>query len=194
MRYLTYTNVTATLALFVALGGTSYAAATLTGADVRNGTVTGSDLRSESVKGLDVDNDSLTGSDFRNGSLTTSDLDSLAGADFRPGQLAAGPAGPQGPAGTTQAPTRRAANLTIHPGSIEQVIASCLPGETAVGGGADYEGDPEFVAVVASHPLEADGSTPEDGDRPAKWVVTVRSHFFTLGDRLLTTYVLCANA
>ena len=31
-----YANVTATLALFVALGGSAYAAATVTGRDVRN--------------------------------------------------------------------------------------------------------------------------------------------------------------
>ena len=41
--------MTATIALFVALGGTSYAAVTLTGANIRNGTVTGVDLKNESV-------------------------------------------------------------------------------------------------------------------------------------------------
>jgi hypothetical protein len=119
---LSYTNVTATLALFLALGGTSYAAATLTGADVRNGTVTGADLRSQSVKGRDIDNGSLTGSDLRNGSLTTSDLASLA-ADFTAGQL---PAGPQGPPGTTKVLTRRRAEVPLRSGDARDLIASCL--------------------------------------------------------------------
>jgi hypothetical protein len=42
---LTYANVVATLALFVALGGSSYAALTITGADVRNGSLTQRDLK-----------------------------------------------------------------------------------------------------------------------------------------------------
>ena len=39
-----YAGVTATLALFVALGGSSDAALTMSGKDIRNGTVTSSDL------------------------------------------------------------------------------------------------------------------------------------------------------
>ena len=39
-----YGSVTATLALCAALGGTSYAAITVTGADVRNGSLTGKDI------------------------------------------------------------------------------------------------------------------------------------------------------
>ncbi len=39
-----YANVTATLALFLALGGTSYAAISITGSNVQNGTLTGSRL------------------------------------------------------------------------------------------------------------------------------------------------------
>jgi Collagen triple helix repeat (20 copies) len=81
----------ATLALFVALGGSSYAAITITGGNVRNGTLTGKDLKNESVKGADIDNGSLTARDVKNGSLLAT--------DFRSGQLPTGPAGPQGPAG-----------------------------------------------------------------------------------------------
>src|SRR4051794_8530272 len=70
-RHLSYANVTATLALFVALGGSSYAAAKLTGRDIKDGT--------------------LTGSDVRNGSLRA--------ADFRARDLPRGPQGPPGPKG-----------------------------------------------------------------------------------------------
>lgn len=51
---LSYSNVMATLAVFVALGGTSYAAAKLTGADIRNGTLTGKDVRDGSLTGKDL--------------------------------------------------------------------------------------------------------------------------------------------
>jgi len=56
--------VIASLALIIALGGTSYAAVTITGANVRNNSLTG----------IDVKSSSLTGSDVKNGSLTAKDL------------------------------------------------------------------------------------------------------------------------
>src|SRR5688572_25420853 len=45
-----YANVASTLALVVALSGTAYAAATITGADVKNNTLTSKDVRSLSMK------------------------------------------------------------------------------------------------------------------------------------------------
>jgi hypothetical protein len=48
---LTYANVVATLALFVALGGSSYAALTITGRDVRNGSLTYRDLEKNTLGG-----------------------------------------------------------------------------------------------------------------------------------------------
>jgi hypothetical protein len=50
-RRLTYANVMATLAVFIALGGSSYAALTVTGRDVRNGSLTFRDLRRDSLGG-----------------------------------------------------------------------------------------------------------------------------------------------
>jgi hypothetical protein len=78
---LSYANVVATLALFVALGGSSYAALTITSRDVKNNSLTGADVK----------NSSLTGSDIKEQSLRPS--------DFRAGDLPPGPAGPAGPPG-----------------------------------------------------------------------------------------------
>jgi hypothetical protein len=50
-RKLTYANVVATLALFIALGGSSFAALQLTGRDIRDRSLSGHDLRSNSVGG-----------------------------------------------------------------------------------------------------------------------------------------------
>jgi hypothetical protein len=50
-RRLTYANLMATLAVFIALGGSSYAALTVTGRDVKNGSLTFRDLRRESLGG-----------------------------------------------------------------------------------------------------------------------------------------------
>lgn len=48
---LTYANVVATLALFVALGGSSYAAIKVTGRDVKNGSLTWRDLKRNTLGG-----------------------------------------------------------------------------------------------------------------------------------------------
>ncbi len=49
-RHLTYSNVIATLALFIALGGTSYAAVKITSRNVVDGSLTGKDLKKRSVQ------------------------------------------------------------------------------------------------------------------------------------------------
>ena len=51
---LSYANVVATLALFVALGGTSYAALSITSKDVKNRSLKGGDLRLNTVTGKEI--------------------------------------------------------------------------------------------------------------------------------------------
>ncbi|HYO96375.1 MAG TPA: hypothetical protein VER33_17780, partial [Polyangiaceae bacterium] len=113
---LTYANVMATTAVFIALGGTSYAALTITGKNVKNGSLSGADIR----------NSSITGSDVANGSLVT--------RDFKPGVLPAGPQGPPGPPGPKGAPapaatvagySGRATNVPV--GGYDMVISKDLP-------------------------------------------------------------------
>lgn len=48
---ITYANVVATLALFVALGGSAYAVSKITGAEVKDRSLTSRDLKSNSVNG-----------------------------------------------------------------------------------------------------------------------------------------------
>jgi hypothetical protein len=50
-RRVTYANVMATLAVFIALGGSSYAALTVTGRNVRNSSLTFRDLRRDTLGG-----------------------------------------------------------------------------------------------------------------------------------------------
>jgi hypothetical protein len=146
---ITYANVVATVALFAALGGSSYAAIAVTGSQVRDGSLTGRDVR----------NSSLTGKDVRN--------QSLLARDFKAGQL---PAGPQGPKGDTG--DRGPQGLQGEPGVagvagyeiVESIspansdnkfrIAKCPPGKVAVGGGAFLQGDfTGHVALDASLPI-----------------------------------------
>jgi hypothetical protein len=90
---LSYANVTATIALFLALGGASYAVATLPRnsvgpAQLRTNSVGASEIRREAVRSSEIDDRSVRLRD-----ISRSARNSLRGH--------AGPAGPQGPAGPT---------------------------------------------------------------------------------------------
>jgi hypothetical protein len=51
---LTYANVMATIAVFIALGGSSYAALTITGRDVKDASLTGKDLKRNTLGGTRI--------------------------------------------------------------------------------------------------------------------------------------------
>ena len=53
-KHLTYANVMATIAVFIALGGSSYAAITITGRDVKNGSLTSRDLKRNTLGGTRI--------------------------------------------------------------------------------------------------------------------------------------------
>jgi hypothetical protein len=76
-----YANVTATMALIVALGGSAYAANTVRSRDIKNG----------EVKRVDLANNAVTSGKVRNGTLLSK--------DFRRGQIPAGATGRTGPKG-----------------------------------------------------------------------------------------------
>lgn len=85
-------NVVGYLALFVALGGTAWAAATIGAEDIRrnavrskhikNGQVTTKDLRNGHVRAADVRAASLTGAKIADESLGSVDVGGLSGADI----------------------------------------------------------------------------------------------------------------
>jgi hypothetical protein len=80
---LTYANVTATLALFVALGGGAYAAATIDSGDVVDNSLRSVDVKDDTLKGRDIDDGTVGGTDVRDGTLGTKDVanGSLGGND-----------------------------------------------------------------------------------------------------------------
>jgi hypothetical protein len=80
-RHLTYANVTATLALLLAVGGgTAYAVDRINSHDIVNGSIRSVDLRNhKAVRGVDVQPNSLTGRQIKEGSLRTPGPVSLIG-------------------------------------------------------------------------------------------------------------------
>jgi hypothetical protein len=114
-RHLSYANVMASVAVFIALGGTGYAAAKVRTSDIASRAVTNAKLATNAV----------TSAKVRNGSLLA--------ADFAAGQLPAGPQGPQGvqgqtgaagPAGSARAYGHIRPNGTLVPGRASKGIAN----------------------------------------------------------------------
>ena len=205
--------IVASVALLVALGGTSYAASQLSGADIRDGSLTGADVRSRSLTEHDLKSGTLTGAAVRDGSLLAK--------DFRAGQLPAGPrgetgdagpagaSGPQGPKGDTgfTGPVGRA-GLQGPPGpqgiagasavQYEQspvyelpdgiqgfADVACPDGLVAVGGGAFVGGD-LGATINSSYPSAGDG-TGELG--VSGWTVVANNQ--TGASQQLQVYVVC---
>jgi hypothetical protein len=130
---LTYANVMATIAVFIALGGSSYAAITITGRNVKNS--------------------SLTGRDIKNSSLTTSDVKnrSLRAVDFKSKQLPAGPQGPKGDKGDTAQVIGTNVTGAIH-GDAGAVLAhSCTPANVDAAGA--QVGELPVIAFVGDTPV-----------------------------------------
>ena len=66
---LTYANVMSTVAVFVALGGTSYAVATIDSGDIRDNTVRSRDVRDRTLTGSDVRANRLGGGAVKESAL-----------------------------------------------------------------------------------------------------------------------------
>lgn len=88
------------LAIFLALGGSAYAALSVTGKDVKNG--------------------SLTGRDVRDGSIRAQDLHSKLRRASRPGPQ--GPPGPAGPPGAGEAIFTRVAEAAVGTGGKSEAV------------------------------------------------------------------------
>jgi hypothetical protein len=69
MPKLTYANVMSTLALFLALGGVSYAAISVGTAQIRNNSIRTQDLRNNQIRSRDIRNRTIVGRDVLTNTL-----------------------------------------------------------------------------------------------------------------------------
>jgi hypothetical protein len=162
---LTYANVVATLALFIAVGGAGAFAAT--------------QLPKNSVGTKQIKKNAVNSSKVANGSLLPSDL---KGQKFPQGPK--GDPGPQGEPGATKVVMRLGPITTtpFSPGSdLYGSRANCQPGERATGGGyldlsaSSGTGD---NAIQINRP-NSDGSglgtlQDEEGRSPIGWTIQLR--------------------
>jgi len=187
--HLSYANVMATVAVFVAFGGVSYAAITLP-----INSVGSKQIKKRAVKNSDLGKNAVTTGKVKNGSLLSK--------DFKAGQLPAGATGLQGPKGLkgdTGDPgtngTNGATNVTVvrkdfpvGAGATAAAYAECPAGQRATGGGiAGSNGGSPKDRIVQSGPTatSSDFSDTTTGTVPVRWF----GRYFNGGGGPITAYV-----
>jgi hypothetical protein len=160
----------ATAAVFIALGGSSYAALVVTGKNVKNSSLTGRDVKNSSLTTLDVKNRSL-----------------LA-ADFKPGQLPAGAQGARGETGLKGDPGvsgyQQVDDVSAYDStSPKSATAFCPAGTKVIGGGIYVNELSDSVATKTSVPLS-------DGDA---WGVDAYETPATAGSWSVDARAICAH-
>lgn len=150
-----YANVTSTIALVVALGGTTaYAANTISSGDINNGQVKSADIVTGQVKNADLAGNAVTSSKVRNGVLLAK--------DFKAGQLPAGATGATGAAGAKGDPEPF---VTTLPSGKTETGAYIMRGTAAAAGardGADISFSIPLAAAPTAHFIDIGGpAVPE---------------------------------
>jgi hypothetical protein len=151
---LTYSNVMASIAVFVALGGTSYAAMTLP-----RDSVGARQLKTDSVRTSELRARSVTTNEIRDKSVFISDLSDSARNALK------GAAGPAGPAGVSL-------RASLNSGGV-QVVGNAT-GSTSIGGGKysiTFERDVTGCTPAATLARNPGGTVEDPG--PGSIVVAI---------------------
>jgi len=117
-KSLTFSNVIACLALFIALGGSVYAANKISGKQIKTSSLPGNRIKPKTVPANRIKPNSLTGTQINEGTLTGVSAAALADVQYQ--------------AATAQLATG---------GRPTTVTANCPPGAYAIGGGATVAND-----------------------------------------------------
>jgi hypothetical protein len=187
-----HSTVAAYLALFIALGGTSYAAAK---------------LPKNSVGASQIKTSGVGSSEVKNGSLRK--------ADFKAADLPVGPAGAQGAKGDRGLQGERGldgavgnvgpatAHFAQHPtdlaaGTSATIQVFCPDGKQAIGGGIRGDAqDSEATTVTSSRPAGSAASTnpPADGGTFLGWRGTVQHNAGSAATGIRPEiWVICVDA
>ncbi|MGC1851401.1 MAG: hypothetical protein WA687_03050 [Solirubrobacterales bacterium] len=130
-KALSFSNVVACLALFVALGGSVYAAGKISGKEIKRSSLPGNRLKPKTVTARRIKPGTLTGRQIRPHSLTGNEINQKSLTEIS----AAGLANVQYEAVTVSLPTSGRPGTTA--------TANCPQGAYAIGGGATVSDDDE---------------------------------------------------
>jgi hypothetical protein len=147
-KLLSFSNVVACLALFIALGGSVYAAGKLSGKQIKVNSIPGNRVKAKSLTAKQVKPGSLTGVQIKAGSLPGDRIQagSLTGSQIDVGTLS----------GVTASKVSSiqyaSAGVALNGGFAgNSGIASCPPGTNVIGGGATVSNE-ELAFVNDSGP------------------------------------------
>ena len=189
----------ASIALFIALGGSSYAAVKL-----RANSVKSREIARNAVKSSEIARSAVGSSEVRNASLEPVDFarlptgprgerGSTGARGARGPQGDAGPTGPSGPAGADAATNLRvrlgdAANVTA--GTTATLQTLCSAGERAVSGGVSFQppAAASFADVTASYP-----NPSTESSTPTSWTVGVRNQAVNPAGIQFQSYAVCIS-
>ncbi len=174
-----HSTAVAYLALFAALGGSAYAAVTVTGSNIKDGTVTGKDVKNRSLGKSELSPravSSLSGQPGPQGEQGPAGPKGAIGPEGPAG--AQGPAGPVGPSGISGLQYMTSAGIAIPANSTASGTIDCPGGKKALGGGVSRTGD---GLIVDTAPL----------NEGTGWAGELRNR----GTGSVTMYVwaICAN-
>jgi hypothetical protein len=193
---LTYANVMATIAVFIALGGGAYALS------VPRNSVGAKQISRNAVGAAEITKGAVRSSEVKNSSLLA--------ADFKPGELLQGPAGPPGRDGVNG--VNGAANVTyrtaesepLNQGQYGRITVGCQAGERLIGGGAGFPyaigNSPtytEFTTLGTSapgiliNPQFHIARAIEEGETPNVWAAA--GYQGEANSRTLQVYAVCAT-
>jgi Collagen triple helix repeat (20 copies) len=199
-----HSTAVAYLALFAALGGSAYAAVTVTGNNIKDGTITGRDVKNRTLGTNKLSPNALRSIASRPGPQGAPGVPGPKGEPGARGPAgpkgalglagATGPAGPTGPQGQPgpRGPSGvsgwsyHTAGHSIGPDDVESWAVNCPAGKQALGGGVaasgPYQGSHRNARIVQSVPAGA----------ATGWLVTYMNGY---SQGIMTAYawVICAN-
>ena len=175
---LTFANVLSALALFVALGGTGYAASKIRTADILNSAVTSAKLKNGAVTGPKLARGAVSSDKLAPRAVTADRIAPAAiGADkLQPGSLSASlfATGVLGGLSPSKITTITGPTVALGPNSPPTpAAAQCPPGQRAIAGGFNVG---SFAFVDATGPTTDGGGwsvTAENGPTPASFNAVV---------------------
>jgi hypothetical protein len=196
--HLSFANSISLIALFVALGGTSLAAVTLTknsvGAkQIKKNAVRASEINKNAVRASEIKASAVRSSEVKDGSLLL--------ADFGAGQIPQGAKGDTGsfdPATTVITVQRTDIALpagpdATTPGTITSAFANCLSTQKMIGGSVNV-GDAANAEVLISRPSRTNtgsGTVPNDAEDFSFWKGTGRARKNT--PETMRVFAICAE-
>jgi hypothetical protein len=177
------------LALFAALGGSAYAAVTVTGRNIKDGTITSKDVKNRTLGTNKLSTTAMSSLAGQRGPAGPQGETGATGAKGEPGPAGpkgeTGPAGPQGasgpagPSGVSGWEYRVSEGVYLPSGVSNPTQANCPVGKKALGGGA---------SATYANAYVIDSAPTDDG---TGWVV--RSRNTSPVPATVYAWVICAN-